>query len=391
MMRRHGFAAAFALALMAGCASVPRPSVVAEAGRVSDSPAAREAKLLAPGAFAHAEKLRREAEAAFDDGDHAGAQILAERSIAAYAHAGALARLARSIDASAKAEAELAKAGAELATLEADHARVQAEVDALELKVRVARDAQPIVPSRRADPERERARLAAARALALQAQLLCSGARMLVAAGPAEAATKASTIPGDAAIAPSDAVKEAQGSLDQLTALLASSPPAAPIDQAARARASCLAALTSVRRAKAPVATAPGSGDALLAELSAAGALPSRDDRGVVVTLRDGDKSKISAALSRAAEAQLTELGRVAAAHPAFPVLVVVHLDKDGKTERELAHAHAEAVTRVLAAAHAPKVEVVVAGAVTPVVDPGGRHRARNARTEVVFVTPEVL
>lgn len=373
----HRVGAVLALAMATGCASVPRPSVVTEASHVSKSPAAKEAKQLAPGAFAHAEKLRREAEAAFEDGDHAGAQILGERAIAAYAHASALARVARAAEVAAKSEAELARASAELAVLEADHARVGAEVDALELKVRVVRDAQPIVPSRPANTAREKARLAAARALALQAQLLCGGARMLLAGDPTDATT-----------APQAALKDAQEALDQLTTLLASSPPATPIDQAARARASCLAALTAVRRAKAPVSVAPGSGDALLAELSAAGALPSRDDRGVVVTLRGALEQP---ALSPETEARLAQLGRVAAAHPGFPVLVVIHLDKNGTREQKLASARAEAITRALSAAHATKVEAVVAGTVAPVVDPSGRYRARNARVEIVFVTPEVL
>jgi hypothetical protein len=382
MSLSRGLVAVVALVIASGCARVPRPSVMAEAGQVASSAAAKDARQLAPSAFAHAEKLRREAEAAFNDGDHAGAQILSERSIAAYAHASALVRLARSAEVSVKAEAELARARAALAELEADQARVGADVDALELKVRVARDAQPIVPSRRADPTRERARLAAARALALQAQLLCGGARMLLAGD----STKVDA--PDATSDPGETIKAAQAALDQLTELLATSPAAAPIDQAARVRASCLAALTAVRRTKAPVATAPGSGDALLAELSAAGAQPSRDDRGVVVTLRDELKKP---ALPQEIEAKLTELGRVAAAHPGFPVLVVVHLDKDDKKARELAKTHAEAVTRALAAAHAPRVEAVMAGTATPVVDPNGRNRARNARIELVFVTPEVL
>jgi hypothetical protein len=36
-------------------------------------------------------------------------------------------------------------------------------------------------------------------------------------------------------------------------------------------------------------------------------------------------------------------------------------------------------------------MEAVVAGARAPLVDPAGRERGRNARVEIVFVTPETF
>lgn len=416
------------------CAPIPKPAVLAEVEQVRGGPAAKEARALAPGSVAHAEKLGREANAAFEAGDTAGAQILAERALAAYAHASAVARIARA-EASGRGSAEQeSKARAELTGIEADQARVLAEAEALEARLKVAVDAQPVVPSGAADPEREKARVAAARALSLQARLLCSAGRLLLERAPLSVAAAASPSPPAATPAPSapaasstaaapskpaappapaaassppsspaapaaqtpataaTRLEEATAALTKLDADLAAGGPA-PIDQASRARAGCLAALTSIRRAATPVAKAPGSGDALLTALSAVGTWsPSRDDHGVSVTLRGLFKGD---ALTPAGSARLAELGRIAAAHPTFPVVVVLHQDKepakkDAKAERAQA-SRAELIVKALKAERAPRVESVLAGAALPVVSPEGADRARNARVEVVFVTPETF
>jgi hypothetical protein len=160
-----------------------------------------------------------------------------------------------------------------------------------------------------------------------------------------------------------------------------------PIEAAARARASCLDALTRTRRA----AGSAEDADALLAQLSARGGLsPSRDERGVVVTLRGAWKGT---ALTPDAERDLRELGRIAAAHPAYPVELVVH-DGTPPTERE----HADDVARGRAAraamsaggAAVTDANVETVGAALPTLDPAGPDaRARNARLEVVFVSGE--
>lgn len=385
--------------LLVACAPVPRPSVLGQVEAVRLGPAAVEAKRHASGAFAHAEKLRGQANQAAENDDLAGAQILAERAIAAYAHAHALARVARAEAAAGAAESELAASEKELAALTADQSRVAAELDALDLRIKVARDAHPILPSGPADPEREKARLAASRALALQARLLCGAARLLAAEGAGSAPRPSA--PGGAA--PAGAAPEGAASSDtiqadieaaiaavgKVDADLATSPAAAPIDGATRARAGCLSVLTRVRRAGTPVSKAPGAGDALLAALSAAGtSAPSRDDRGVVVTLRGiFDKDK----LSKAGEPQVADLGKVAAAHPGFPVVIVVHQDKQAPKDEVASRARGEAVAGALRAAKATRVEVVLAGSSAPVVDPAGKDKARNARVEIVFVTPEAF
>jgi hypothetical protein len=357
---------------------------------------AADARVHAPSALAHAEKLRREAEAAFEDDDVAGSQILADHALAAYAHAHALSRVARADMAARAAEADLTKSRTELASLEADQARESAELDALELRIKVVRDAQAIVPSGPADPAREKARLAAARALTLQARLLCGAARLLLAeprdvvdpkAKPAPTAP-----PGPGVATPAELGKDleaATAAVTKLEAELATSPAAAPIDSATRARAGCLSALTAVRRAGTSVTRAPGAGDALLAQLSATRQLsPGRDDRGVVVTLRNAFRGD---ALAPTFEQTLGELGRIAAAHPRFPLVVVVHDAEAAARARPGAQARADAAARALKASGATRVETVLAGGAAPVVDPGGADRARNARLEVVFVTPETF
>lgn len=402
-------------ALVAACAPIPRPTVLDELEHVRAGAVAAESKRHAPGAFARAEKLRAEALAALERKDQSGAQILGEQAVAAHAHAHALSRVARAEAAEAEAKAQGSTGEASLAGLEAEQARVAAEVDALDMRIKVARDAQPVVPSGKADPDREKARLAAARSLALQARLLCGAARLLIAPAQPAGAQAASAPAGDAQPAGAQAggaqpdnvalvaqLDEATAAIKKLDADLAETVGAAraipaPIDQASRARAGCLAALTAARRAATPVTRAPGAGDALLAELSAAGTWsPVRDDRGVVITLRGLFAGN---ALTKAGEARLRELARVAAAHPSFPVAVVVHTDRDVSAREEPAWAaRAEAVVRALGSAQgagasptSQPIAPFLAGSAAPVVDPRGSERARNARVEIVFVTPETL
>jgi len=368
------------LALFAACAPPPRPPVLGDVDAVRTGTAALEAKELAPAAYAHAEKLRGEASAAYDAGDIAGAQILGEQALSAYAHAHAVARIARADGISEKAQAELKAAQAELAKIDAENARVGAEADALDLKIKVVRDAQPVTASGIADPDREAARMASARALALQARILCSAARLLAGDTPADGEGKKL----------GDQITEATAAVDKLDAAIGPTAKLAPIDQASRTRAGCLSALTLVRRQKTPVSVASGAGDSLLTELSAGGTWsPSRDDRGVFVTVRgvfSGD------ALSTAGETKVAEVAKIAAAHPSFPVAVVVHSDKALSAKDEASQkARADAIVAALKKKGISKITGIVAGAAAPVVDPLGKDKSRNARVELVFITPETL
>ena len=395
----------FALAVAAaGCAPIPPPRVVSEADAIAGSKAALEAKTLAPSAFAHAEKLRADAHAALEHDLAARAQFIAEEAISAYGEAAALARVARAERGEQEALAESEKAEAELSQLEAEQARVRTEVDALDMRLKVTRDAQPIVASGSAGSgSREEARKQAARAMSMQAKLLCAASRLLAPASapppPAAAAPGAPSAarPGQDPTAPDVIAKDlgsAEASIAKLdTGLDASGP--APIDLASRARAECLSVLSRVRRANATASKAPGSSDALLSELSAyagrenAGLNPERDERGVSVTLRnvfDGES------VSSGATARIAELDRVAAAHPDFGVALVLHTDGVvAKADESKWTARAGKLSALFKSVPDAKRTAIVAGNFSPEVDPHGKDKAKNQRVEVVFVSPEPL
>jgi len=234
------------------------------------------------------------------------------------------------------------------------------------MRVRVVRDAQPVAPSEPGSAEREAARSSAARSIASQARLLCVAARMLAPDTPELGAA----ITG----------------LDALDAALAAKPKRAPIDDAMRLRSSCLAELSRARRPAASAAREARKADILLDLLGKAGFEPVRDDRGVVVVLRDvfeGEKVKASA------HDRLTALADVARAHSDFPVLAVIHSGKGGSSRRDTARA--EALGKALRDGGAPRVELRSAGDSLPVAaaHPASSDK-RNERAEVVFVAPSL-
>ncbi len=335
--------------------------------RARSTPGAKDASNLAPQEYGVAEQERTLAKKAHEDGDDEAARLHAEHALAAYEHANVLARLAR-------AQSDEGKALAARDTAQADarrlaQARIDVDREGTELDHRLLTAQESLVPQNRAaDPQREAARLQAARALATQAHLLCGAARLLS--------------PGLEGLA------EAEKETADLEKKLEASPRPAPIDAATHARISCLGVLTKVRRSAAR--TGDGEADALLAELSAAGGWsPVRDERGVVVTVRDAFAK--SAALTTDGETKLKELGRVLAAHPSYAVQVVVHdaatpSAQDASTDKQRADAAAKTIA---SAAGSNRVQGEVAGARAPVVDPSdAKLRGRNARLDVVFVTP---
>ena len=350
-----------------GCASAPRPRVLSDVELVAKTAGAQSAAARAPEAFAHAEKLRKDANAAYARDDAEGAQLLAERAIAAYEHAQVLARAARARERLLEARTALSTTERKLADVEAEQQRAAADADALELRIQVVRDAAPIAASGPADNSREAARQRAARSLALDARLLCAAARLLR--------------PGTASLA------SAESAADELDKRLTSAPRPAPIDAAMRARASCLTALTEARR-PANAVSSFGRSDQLLAELSAMGGLePTRDERGVVVTLR----AKTADLGEREARDRLARLARVAQAHPAFPLEVVVH-DEPGASPAAAPSASRadQVVTSLQAAGVAQKrIWTHAAGTAHPLSEsPARANGRRNERIEIVFVDP---
>jgi hypothetical protein len=351
-----------ALGLLAACAPVPRPAVFAEVDRTRSAEASKQAAVLAPQAYLAAERLRQDAEAAYDKGDRTGAELLAEQSLAAYAHADALSRLARAEQRLESTAAKLSKEQRDFAAIDEQQRRVAAEADDIEIRVKVARDAIPLATSEPASGDREGARLTAARALAVEARLLCVAAQMLAPAlaGPAESFK----------------------ALDALDAELDQRPARPPVDSAVRLRSACLSSLTEARRPNSKAAPEAGAADALLDELGKAALQPSRDDRGVAVVLRDVfEPSGVKAP----ARERLTALGQAAKAHPTFPVLVVLHGAKGraSATDSE----RAQTVARAIRDAGASRVEAKAVGDALPVALPG-RDTKRNERVEVVFVAP---
>lgn len=362
------------LVLVAGCAGANAAGLarVGEADRMRGGLVGKDVEKLAPQAFAIADqelKLAKEAQA---KDDAPSAELYAERALAAYGHAIALARLARATQEEASANEALAKANAEASAYTNQRKAVDQEADDLEKKLRVAREAQLPLASGSADPERERARVVAAQSLVTQARLLCSAARLVAAQAPG--------------------LQEAETAVSSLEKQIDGGKSPVAIDPAARARAACLSSLTKARRAS---TSDVDKTDALLSELTqardpkkpAADLTPARDERGVVVTMRSVFKAE---KLSPEAEGSLKDLGRVAAAHPTFAVQVVLHdATAPGAAETSANQKRGEAIARALAdgGLAAVKVKVEQAGARAPIVDPKDpRGRERNARVEIVFV-----
>jgi len=350
-------------ASVGACAPVPRPEIMREVDAARASVAVQAAAKTAPQAYADAELRRTRAEAAFAEDNPASAQILSEQALAAYTRATVQARLARAQAALADEQARLTKAAAQQNDLDAQQQRFSLEAEALETRLKVAQDAEPLPVSGPASAEREQARLAATKALLSQAKLLCMAARLLE--------------PNREGVGP------LLGKVSDLSGRLRTPP--APIDDAVAARSGCLKELTLARRPATQKSPAAGVNDALLAELSSANLLPFRDDRGVVVTLRAlfNDKDQLSNDATR----QLDALGKVAKAHAEFPVLTVVHGARGSASTRDAAQA--ATITEALRKAGAPRVAADAAGATLPVLDPARPGASeRNARVEVVFVSP---
>jgi outer membrane protein OmpA-like peptidoglycan-associated protein len=358
-----------------GGAVAPGARSVSDAEQMRTALNGKDSQAVAPEAFTAANQelaLAKQAQAADDE---TGASLHGDRALALYNQAIAIARLARATREETAAGEALARESELAQRFTAQRKAVDLEADDLEKKLRVAREAQLPASSGRADPDRERARVVAAHSLVTQARLLCSAARLVSADAPG--------------------LRDAETAVATLEKQIDTSKTVVTIDPAARARAACLTSLSKARRAGGADAD---QSDTLLSELSQSDdpkavrrvrdLAPTRDERGVVVTMRSafkGDK------LTPEAEASLKDLGRVAAAHPTFAVQVVVHDASAPSAGEVLANEkRGEAVVSALvgAGAAATKVKTEQAGAKAPVVDPrDSRHRDRNARIEVVFVS----
>jgi outer membrane protein OmpA-like peptidoglycan-associated protein len=388
---RAGCWLSLGLWLAAGCGAPARPSAMARMAEVHAAPATTEAEAWAPQAHARALELEAQSESALRGGDTEAAALIAERAIAAHEHAWALTRLARAERRRLDAEKELAEQRRVLSELRAQHQRLTAEAAALELRAQVARSTLPVPPHETSPGERREARRRAAAALSAQARLLCVGARLL----------------GE-----EPRVAPLLARLDELDQKLTSGAEAKSIETATELRSECLDIISEIRHQNskpaarqsrggpaswkassdapaaspaAPASAAPLPADVLLEELSAVGAAPSRDDRGVSVSLRDlfGPDGK----LMERARPELERLVRVAKAHPDFPVLLVGHSSSERGTAevgRQL-----ELLRAALAESGVSKLAVASVGDRQPLLPQRSPSaRARNQRIELVFVAP---
>jgi hypothetical protein len=366
MSRLEARTLALALAVLgSACAATPRPQVLMALDATEKSPGVLAARGQAPQAFARAEALRHDAEQAHDAGDPGGAQILGEQALVAFQRAITLANVTRAEQRTAAAEVELGRVKSALAATEQTQKQLDADTEALELRLKVARETLPMPESGPpASPERELARREAARALTAQARLLCSAARLL-----------------DPKRASLDPAFQKISDLEKVLATNATT----PIDDARSVRSTCLSELTATRRPRTQANPADPASDSLLKELSDAALKPSRDDRGVVVTLEtpfERDDRLTAPAASR-----LADLGGIAKAHPDFPLLLVLHAA--GKLGEPRETARGDHAAGALRDHGAPHVETALVGTALPRVDsrtPGAA--TRNDRLEVVFVAP---
>jgi hypothetical protein len=373
-------------ALTAGCAhgAIISHSLV-EMDSTATSADVKDSAPLAPQELAHAEQERALAHDADAHGDATGAELHAARALVAYGRAAVLARLARATTAGEAARSAVAKSDDDAQRLVAARAEFDKAADATATELAVARDARAAVRIGPADATREKARLVAAQSLAAEGHLLCGAARLL-----ATATSKTTSAPvtetGTIETTRLEAAEHDDAALEG-TITHPVTHAAAPLETAARVRATCLDVLTRSRRS-AGGANA-GDADALLSAISSHGGwLPSRDERGVVVTFRETFKG---AALTTDAAKQLQELGKVAAAHPTFPLQIVIHdalAPSDSERTADTARAQAALAALTQGGAVASQAHLETVGARLPTTDPtDARTRARNARLEVVFIS----
>jgi hypothetical protein len=350
--------------LAAACSSAPPPRSLTALDEVVTSPRGQEAKQLAPQAYHHALQLAAEARQAHEAGNGELAELLAEQAQVTLEQAFVLTRAAKADARTTAAQGSVDASTANLAAVDAQQAELLAQTEAVELRTRVIRDALPLSPSSKASPEREQARRDAARSLVGDARLLCVAAQLL--RGEADPLRKQL-----------EAIATLERDIEQSWRTV-------PIDAASTARSRCLSLLSAARRTKATPSSQLQPVDMLLDELSRAGQQPHRDDRGVVVTLRDSFEGN---RLTAAAQKRLTELARVAKSHGQYPVLLVLHQARGKATAAD--GDKLNGAKQALSSAGVASVQAELAGSKQPLV-PNGHPRAasENARLEVVFVAP---
>jgi len=353
--------------LTTACASVPRPALLDQVDAVRSSDATQESRRLVPHADAKAEKLREDAEAAWPKGHTASAEILAERALLTYADARELARIVRAEQRVLAAKAEVHQAELALLKLQAAQMSAAAEAADLEAQLTVERESEEIAGPKASTPDREQARLVAAKTALSQARLLCVSAQLL----------------GSAAPQPNTDVIAALSEIDGIDAKSMAGKFPAPLRGAIAARSRCQRLLTAQRRPAVMANPTSEKSDQLFVELANAGFAPSRDDRGIVINLYD---AFAGADLASPMATKLAALGQLAQSNDQAPVLVVTHTTRG--EPKPIDRSRGEAAAARLKAAGANQVQSQAVGGRMPIAagkDLGANRL--NERLEVIFVT----
>jgi hypothetical protein len=359
-----GACALLIAATVCGCATTPKPVALSQAEAQQSNPQVQQAAQHAPQSFAHAQQLLERAEDAYSDGDAEAANILAQHGMAALQHTVVQGRIAQARARIASAQSDIDKTQETLAELAKQQQQLEASAQALELKVRVVRDAEPLQPAEPADSKREFARRVAARSIAEGARLLCLAVHMLD--------------------KDSETAKQTLAALETLSRKLPQAPSPTPITEAIQLRSACLGELTRIRRLSWIKQPETDPADVLLTQLNRAlpELSPLRDDRGVVAASRSLFEPGSGGKLSPDGRKLLADAAAIAKAHPRFPLMVVVHGDP------EYAARSVESVQRALAAL---KVDAVVhhAGRHLPArVGKVAGAPSGGSRAELVWVAP---
>lgn len=361
-MTRFGLTAL--LLQIAGCASIPRPAILTEVDNVREQPGTRDLRTLVPQAEARAEKLRNDAEAAWSKGQIATSEILGEHALITYTDLQKFEHILRTEQHLLATKTELHQAELELLKLEAEQKKSASEAADLEAQLRVEREAESIADPKPATPDREQARLIAAKTALAQAKLLCISAQLLQ--SPNEVMT-------------------ALSELDAVEAKVTSAKPPAPIREAIAVRSRCQQLLTAVRRPAQIANPTSSKPDELFVALAQAGFAPARDDRGIVVTLTDAFTGN---GIDPKTRPRLLELGRVAEGHGETPLLLVVHSQKG--EAKPIDQQRSDAAAAQLREAGAKRVQNQTVGARLPVAQATDLGAAkRNERLEIIFVTAQ--
>ena len=277
------------LGLLVACGPLPVSQTVLHARNEHQAIEKDELASDAPQLVALGDRWLEAAES--DRDDQNGATLKAEVALATYERARIQARHVNAKRRLNQATTEFAELAERLESLRERQRLLKQAAEAIELRVKVLQDAQPLGPIHAASPKREASRRASAKVFAERARLLCLAAKLLQQSktpinpnakteNPSTPANKTSDAqtsqrPTDVVLSDLDALEEQLGRALRPT----------PIDQAISLRSECLTQFTRLRYEQ----STPGSAasDQLFQGLVATfkESPPFRDERGFVVEL----------------------------------------------------------------------------------------------------------